>query len=188
MAERTAFPNVHVVVYHDSENQYVGLDVFSSFEKALEQFDQRLKATRSDHADDPDWIFTLTRDTKRHELYFLDKSGYEVFYRNEVVQNPIAEATLYRSGSDSYTNDDEDGDDEELEFSPAQLERIDEIHNAVYDLCQILTEQEGLEWNMEFIGEIADVACDILVDKGFQIRYPSMVEEGDGSRHIEEYV
>ena len=86
MAEKSAFSNVHVVVYHDSENQYVGFDVFSSFEKALEQFDQRLKATRSDHPEDPDWIFTLTRDTKRHELYFLDKAGYEVFYRNEAIQ------------------------------------------------------------------------------------------------------
>ncbi len=75
-----------------------------------------------------------------------------------------------------------------MEFSVKQERRIDEIHNAVYELCKVLTEKDDdLVWNMEYIGEIADVACDILVDKGFRIRYPAHVTEKDGTEYITDW-
>ena len=78
-------------------------------------------------------------------------------------------------------------DFQEPEFSDAQLERIDEIHNAVYDLCRVLTENDDLEWNMAYIGRIADVACAILVGNGHRIRYPARVTDDDSPGYIEEY-
>jgi len=75
-----------------------------------------------------------------------------------------------------------------MEFTNKQLRRIDEIHNAVYDLCKILTElDDDLVWDMEYIGEIADAACDILVEKGFKISYPAHVIEKDGTEKITEW-
>ena len=45
-----------MVVYSDCDCQYVGMDVFDSFEAALAQYNQRLRETRADHPDDPDWV------------------------------------------------------------------------------------------------------------------------------------
>ena len=67
----------------------------------------------------------------------------------------------------------------ELELSSEQVARIDEIHNAVFEMCKILLEDDDLEWNMEIIGDIADVATDILVEKGHRVHYPAIVYEDD---------
>jgi len=78
--------------------------------------------------------------------------------------------------------------DEELELNDAQIERVDEVENAVYKMCCVLTESPDLEWNMEYIGEIADFAAELLTKLGHRVRYPAVVTEADGSQHIEEYV
>ena len=80
-----------------------------------------------------------------------------------------------------------DEDFEELELSNAQLERIDEVENAVFDLCGILTEKEDLEWDISYIGEIADIAASILVEHGFPVRYPAIVTNVDGTQYITDY-
>ena len=77
---------------------------------------------------------------------------------------------------------------DEPEFSDAQVQRIDEIHNAVYDLCRVLTENDDLEWDMAYIGEIADIACGILVDQGHRIRYPARIWDDEGPCYIVDYV
>lgn len=75
-----------------------------------------------------------------------------------------------------------------MEFTDAQINRIDEIDNAVFELCKVLTEKEDLEWSMEFIGEIAEVACDILVRKGFKIRFPvHVVNSFDSMEYITDW-
>ena len=79
-------------------------------------------------------------------------------------------------------------DDEDIELSTAQIERVDEIHNAVYDLCKIMCEEPDLGWDMAYIGEIADLATDVLVGYGKRIRYPYMTMDNDGTQHIEDYV
>lgn len=78
---------VHVVVYNEHDTHHVGMDIFSSFHSAVKQFDQQLKDTLAEHPDDPEWIEQLLREPERGELYFIDKSGYEVFYCCEVLQD-----------------------------------------------------------------------------------------------------
>lgn len=77
--------------------------------------------------------------------------------------------------------------EEELELDQDQIDRIDEIHNAVYELCQVLTQNEELEWDMSYIGDIADAACAILAQQGMRIRYPAVVYPQSGTAYIEEY-
>ena len=79
-------PVVHVVMYSDCDCQYVGMDVFDSFEAALAQYNQRLRETRADHPDDPDWVTEEEHDIESGVLRFRTQSGYEVFYRRENVQ------------------------------------------------------------------------------------------------------
>lgn len=78
-------------------------------------------------------------------------------------------------------------DMEELELNDAQIARIDEVHNAVMEMCRVLCEEPELEWNMEFIGEIADVAAEILTRCGKRVRYPAVVTNEDGTQYIEEF-
>ena len=75
----------------------------------------------------------------------------------------------------------------DVELSRGHLDRLDEIDNAVYQMCQVLTEDADLPWSMEYIGEIADFAAELLVKCGYKVRFPCIVEE-DSEEHIEEYV
>jgi len=79
-------PAVHVIVYSDCDGEYVGLDVFDSFDAALRQYNKRLRETRDDNPDEPDWVTELEHDEASGKLCFRDRSGYEVFYRRETVQ------------------------------------------------------------------------------------------------------
>lgn len=77
------------------------------------------------------------------------------------------------------------------ELNDKQIRRIDEVNNACYDFCKLLTENEDLPWNMSFIGEICDMATDIMVDHGYRVYYPSIVYETDDpdeEGHVEDYV
>lgn len=79
---------------------------------------------------------------------------------------------------------------EEVELTDRQVERCDEVYNAIYDACKVLTENDELEWNMAYIGEIAEFACNTLLLTGAadKIRFPSVVQDDNyGSQHIEEY-
>lgn len=77
--------------------------------------------------------------------------------------------------------------DDVLEFSDAQIEKIDDIYNAVYDLCVLMSENNTLEWNMSYIGEIADLVTDVLLDHGIPVRYPAVVSENDEPEHVQEW-
>ena len=76
---------------------------------------------------------------------------------------------------------------EELELPSEYSKRNDDIYDAVFELCKVLTEKPDLEWDMEFIGEITDMAASILIDQGFRIRYPTIIIEPDGRQYFEEY-
>lgn len=88
--------------------------------------------------------------------------------------------------NENATNQTEEKTDE-VELSDEQSERIDEIDNAVFELCKILSENSELEWDMSFIGEIADYAASVLFDHNIPVRYPSIVTNEDNSQYIEEY-
>lgn len=76
---------------------------------------------------------------------------------------------------------------EEVELSDRHIERIDEIHNSVHEMCKKLTENVSLEWDMRCIGEIADFAADTLVLAGNKVRYPAVVIDENGRQYIVEY-
>lgn len=77
--------------------------------------------------------------------------------------------------------------DEELELSDAQSARNDEIYNAAYEFCKVMAEGDDLQWNMEILGELADLAAELLTRHGSRVRYPAVVTESDGRQYIEEY-
>lgn len=73
------------------------------------------------------------------------------------------------------------------ELSDEQSARCNEIYNTAYELCKVMTEDENLEWDMHYLGEIAEAAADMMVKKGYRVRFPAVVTEKDGRQHIEEY-
>jgi len=93
----------------------------------------------------------------------------------------IAENNLKRNGLEM------EAEEEEPELSDEQVTRIDEIHNAVYEMCRVMTENESLEWDMAYIGELADYAAELLAAQGYPVRYPAIVEDKDGGQRVEDY-
>lgn len=77
--------------------------------------------------------------------------------------------------------------DEEVELNDKQSDRCDEVYNAVYEMCKCFTENENLEWDMAYIGEIAEFAANTLVSHGQKVRFPAVVTNQDNSQYIEEY-
>ena len=75
---------------------------------------------------------------------------------------------------------------ENLELTDAQADRNDEIYEAAFEFCKVLTEKPDLEWDMAFLGEIADLAASIMTEQGHKVRFPSIVTEDDGTQYIEE--
>lgn len=78
-------------------------------------------------------------------------------------------------------------EDGNLELNDRQIERIDEIHNAVFEMCKVLTENPDLEWDMYYVGDIADYAANVMCLIGNKVRYPAIVTDEDGKQYIEEY-
>lgn len=76
---------------------------------------------------------------------------------------------------------------EELELTDAQADRNDDIYEAAFAFCKVLTENDNLEWDMAFLGEIADLAASIMTEQGHKVRFPSVVTEKDGKQYIEEF-
>ena len=76
---------------------------------------------------------------------------------------------------------------EELELTDAQADRNDDIYEAAFEFCKVLTENDDLEWDMAFLGEIADLAAGIMTEQGHKVRFPSVVTEQDGTQYIEEF-
>jgi len=79
------------------------------------------------------------------------------------------------------------GEAENLELTDAQADRNDDIYEAAFEFCKVLTENPDLEWDMAFLGEIADLAAGIMTEQGHKVRFPSVVTEEDGTQYIEEF-
>lgn len=77
--------------------------------------------------------------------------------------------------------------EENLELTNAQSDRVDEVYNAVFELCKTMTEDENLEWDMSFIGDIADYAAETLHNHEKRVHFPSIVTNEDDTQFIEEY-
>lgn len=77
--------------------------------------------------------------------------------------------------------------DVEVELSDEQVNRCDEVYNAVFEMCKVLAENPELEWDMAYIGEIAEFAANMMILRGERVRFPAVVTNPDGSQYIEEY-
>lgn len=77
--------------------------------------------------------------------------------------------------------------EEELELSSEQAARNDAVYEGVMELCRLMSENPELEWDMSFLGEIADCAASILGQHGIRVHFPAVVANPDGSQYIEEY-
>ena len=75
----------------------------------------------------------------------------------------------------------------ELELNDRQVARNDEVYNAVFEMCRVLAQKPDMEWDMGFIGEIADYAASVLVSRGFRVRFPAVVTNPDGRQYIAQY-
>jgi hypothetical protein len=79
---------------------------------------------------------------------------------------------------------------EELELTGQQIERLDEMYDAVYNTILVLAEKdsESLSWDMEIIGNATEALVAILAkDHNIHVRYPGIVTNEDGSQFYEEY-
>lgn len=74
----------------------------------------------------------------------------------------------------------------ELELSDDQVARIDTIHNAAYEFCKIMAEDENLFLSMDTIQQISEFAAELLTNQGSPVRFPAVVTEPDGKQYIEE--
>lgn len=82
-------------------------------------------------------------------------------------------------------NDDED---EREALSPRQIERLDEIDNAMYKFLLVLLEQDEdeFEWDMYHIGEAVDAVQQVMLDHGFDLHRPYIEDDGE-HRTVHEY-
>lgn len=76
---------------------------------------------------------------------------------------------------------------EELELSDEQAARNEEIFNAIYDMCKVVAGNDDLEWDMHYIGEIAELTANLLINRGEKVWFPAVVTDADGKQHIEEF-
>lgn len=76
-----------------------------------------------------------------------------------------------------------DDEDDRAELSPRQIERLDEIDNAMYRFLLVLLEKDESEfpWDMQYIGEAVDAIEGIMYGYGFDIHRPAVINDDDGS-------
>ena len=77
---------------------------------------------------------------------------------------------------------------EQAELSPRQIERLDEIDNAMYKFLLVLLEQteDEFPWDMYHIGEAVDAVQRVMLDHGFDIHRPYIEDDGE-RRTVHEY-
>lgn len=82
----------------------------------------------------------------------------------------------------------EEDDDERAEPSPRQIERLDEIDNAMYQFLLVLLEmdEDEFDWDMYHIGEAVDAVQQVMLDHGFDIHRPYIEDDGE-HRTVHDY-
>lgn len=77
--------------------------------------------------------------------------------------------------------------EEELEFTSEQEQRIDEVYTMVYELCQYMTDNSIRSYSQDIVGPIADNVAEMLSLQGYKVRFPVITENDDGDQYITEY-
>lgn len=81
----------------------------------------------------------------------------------------------------------ENTEESEVEFTREQEERLDEIYNAAWELCKVMTENPDLPFDQSYIGEVAESAAAVMVQHWHKVRFPAIVTDDDGNETIQEY-
>ena len=79
-------------------------------------------------------------------------------------------------------------EDDRAELSPRQIERLDEIDNAMYRFLLVLLErdEDEFDWDMYHIGEAVDAVQQVMLDHGFDIYRPYVEDDGE-RRTVHDY-
>lgn len=73
------------------------------------------------------------------------------------------------------------------ELNKKQIEQLDRIDNAVFELCKILLDDYELKWDMSIIGEVTEAVVSILsADR--PVYYPGVILDKDGKEKAVDYV
>lgn len=85
-------------------------------------------------------------------------------------------------GAEEITN-------QEVELDDVQLSRIDDVYNAVFEMCKVLADNEDLEYNMNYLGPMTELVINTLLDDKVcdKIYFPGVITNEDGSQMIEQY-
>lgn len=81
-----------------------------------------------------------------------------------------------------------DDEDDRAELSLRQIDRLDEIDNAMYRFLLVLLEKDAdeFDWDMYHIGEAVDAVQDVMLGHGFDIHRPYVEDDGE-HRTVHEY-
>ena len=79
-------------------------------------------------------------------------------------------------------------EDDRKELSLRQIDRLDEIDDAMYQFLLVLLEKtaDEFDWDMYHIGEAVDAVQQVMLDHGFDIHRPYIEDDGE-SRVVHEY-
>lgn len=149
---------------HSEEDMVREIRSYANDFDAEEHAQMRLEGRRSGVSGVPD-LKTLVKDADDIKL----------------MLNKLASAL------ESVMNGEDDIPEKRSELSPRQLERLDEIDNAMYQFLLVLLEKDEDEfpWDMQYIGELVDAAEETMFRYGFDIHRPAVINDGDGG---EDYV
>lgn len=80
-------------------------------------------------------------------------------------------------------------EEEEPQFTRVQEERIDEVYNAVWEMCCKLTAggEKEVEYNMVLLGPLADNIAEYLTHNGYEVYFPTQTTEENGKTVIYNY-
>lgn len=76
-----------------------------------------------------------------------------------------------------------------IELSEEQIAHNDCVYDAMYRFLLILLEKDENQFpfDMYHVGEAVEAVKEVMLNHGFDVRYPGVVTEPDGSQYIAEW-
>ena len=117
------------------------------------------------------WIEAQGRVSGVPDLKTLVKDADDI----KLMLNKLA------SAMEDVLKGESDDEDDRAELSPRQIERLDEIDNAMYRFLLVLLErdEDEFDWDMYHIGEAVDAVQQVMLDHGFDIHRPYVEDDGE---------
>lgn len=118
----------------------------------------------------------------------VDVGADKVIIPPDMVKEPMNQLPETIISDNTNENMDiEDDSNESLEFTHEQEARLDDIYNAAFEFCKVMTNDSNWKWDMYFMGEIAEHAAALFVESGMKVYFPAIVTEDDGTECIRDY-